>query len=103
MCGRIAQNRAREALATLYPGLLFADEAALPEGDELGPHQCIGVVHGSTARPGLAATRWGLTPAWAPPHRPLLHTRAESATAKPTFRDAARTGRAIVPCEGWTE
>ena len=104
MCGRIAQNRARETLATLYPGLLFADDTAdLPSGPELGPGQRIAVVHGSTARPVVAATRWGLTPAWAPPHRPLLHARAESATAKPTFRHAARTGRAIVPCEGWTE
>ena len=38
MCGRISQNRAREALAPLYPGLLFTEDTAdLPGGPELGP------------------------------------------------------------------
>ena len=60
-------------------------------------------MHGTTPSPTLAATRWGLTPSWARANRPLLHARAETATTKPTFRDAALTRRAIVPCEGWTE
>ena len=57
MCGRIAQGRSAQALAPIYPGLLFADAAALPEGEELGPGQPIALVHGAGA-PTLAPTRW---------------------------------------------
>ena len=103
MCGRISQHRGREALASIYREAPFADDSVLLEGDELGPGQRIAVVHGSTATPTLAATRWGLTTSWTRDGRTLLHARAESASVKPTFRDAARTHRAIVPCEGWTE
>ena len=103
MCGRISQHRGREALASIYREAPIAKDTVLLAGDELGPGQPIAVVHGSTPTPTLAATCWGLTTSWTRPGRPLLHARAESATAKPTFRDAARTHRAIVPCEGWTE
>ena len=58
MCGRIAQGRSAQTLAPIYPGLLFADAAALPEGEELGPGQPIALVHGAGA-PTLAPTRWG--------------------------------------------
>ena len=102
MCGRIAQGRSAQALAPIYPGLLFEGTGALPEGDELGPGQPIALVHGAGA-PTLAPTRWGLVTSWTRAGRPLLHARAESATSKPTFRDATRRRRAVAPCEGWTE
>ena len=103
MCGRISQRRGKEALASIYRGATIGTDTLLLESEELQPGQRVAVVHGSTPTPTLAATRWGLTTSWTRPGRPLLHARAESATAKPTFRAAARTHRAIVPCEGWTE
>lgn len=62
------------------------------------------MVHSTTAgAPTLAAARWALATSWTHPDGPLLHARAETATTKPTFRDAVCRRRAIVPCEGWTE
>ena len=50
MCGRIAQGRSAQALAPIYPGLLFTDAAALPEGDLR--HRRRGVGDGDVHRSG---------------------------------------------------
>ena len=53
----------------------------------------------------LRLARWGLVPSWAsaPASRPLINARAETVTAKPSFRAAAARRRAIVPAAGYYE
>src|SRR5690606_28635007 len=46
-------------------------------------------------------TRWGIRPTWS--KRPIINAQAETAAEKPTFSQAFRERRCLVPCTGWYE
>lgn len=54
----------------------------------------------------MLMARWGLLPHWADPDTfkaTLFNARSESAADKPSFRDALRTGRCLVPASSFFE
>lgn len=84
------------------------DPAALPAPSyNLRPKQTIGIVaQGRDSKRHLTGAYWSLIPAWSPAKElayPTYNARVESACVKPTFADAARSMRAIIPASGYYE
>lgn len=54
----------------------------------------------------LGPARWSLTPSWSEtldPSYPTFNARSETAAKKPTFRDAVKKFRGIIPASGYFE
>ena len=76
----------------------------------IAPSQAIAVVREDEAqRRTLALLKWGLVPHWAkdPAHVgtsvPPINARSEGVESKPTFRDAMKRRRCLVPADGFYE
>lgn len=107
MCGRYtlrhSESDISEAFAALGPELDLAPRF------NIAPTQDIVVVRsaaGEEAGRELVAVRWGLLPGWVkdPDDFPtLINARAESAPSKPSFREAFRRRRCLIPADGFYE
>jgi putative SOS response-associated peptidase YedK len=54
----------------------------------------------------LSQLKWGLVPSWskeAPTSKGLINARAETITEKPSFREAFKSRRCIIPASGFYE
>jgi putative SOS response-associated peptidase YedK len=94
----------------------FENLPNLPPRYNIAPTQQVAVVRtaegtddnsgdGGGAR-DLAMMRWGLIPHWAKDASmaaKMINARAETLTEKPSFRDAVKTRRCLVPADGFYE
>jgi putative SOS response-associated peptidase YedK len=103
MCGRFALAARPEAVAAL---------CGLPEPPDLfarynvAPTQLVAVVGDVGRGRRLALLRWGLIPSWAGAdagRTALINARAETVADKPSFRDALRHRRCLIPTSGFYE
>ena len=110
MCGRFVLFTTAEALLTAVGGLPGVTDVQAPQGTpgpryNLAPTQPVPVVRvdGTTAR--VDPARWGLLPHWKRDGQgpPLINARAETLADKPSFRDAFRRHRCLVPMDGYYE
>lgn len=74
----------------------------------IAPGSTIVAVRPKTRHAGreAVALRWGLTPAWSQSDEAesrLTNARAETLGLKPSFRDAARSRRCVIPASGFYE
>jgi len=104
VCGRYTLYHFEEDLDTLFG---VAGLAAAPRFN-IAPSQQVPIVRQRSdgTREALTA-RWGLVPHWVKDLEGcrvnLFNARAESATEKPSFRDAMRRGRCLLPASGFYE
>ncbi|MBN2370854.1 MAG: SOS response-associated peptidase [Vicinamibacteria bacterium] len=105
MCGRFTLTTPGEELAMYFS----LDKAPLLQPRyNIAPNQSIAVVRrpSAVAAPRLDTVRWGLVPRWARDparQKPLINARAETLAEKPSFRDAFRCRRCLVPADGFYE
>ena len=99
MCGRYALHASPEVIALAFG--LSATPAFAPRYN-IAPASQVLIVRGSEA----ALVRWGLFPRWAKDPSigaKLNNARAESVAEKPSFRDAYRKRRCLIPASGFYE
>jgi putative SOS response-associated peptidase YedK len=108
VCGRYHQHKPIDALALMFEVGEALDEAAsfTPRWN-IAPTQHAPVVRArADGRRTLSMMRWGLVPPWAldlSGGARCINARAETAPIKPSFRDAVKKRRCLVPATGWYE
>lgn len=104
MCGRYTLTADEQALQTALgvEGLIHPRRRF-----NLAPTQKAPAVIQAGGGPTAAVLQWGLIPFWARRKggtpRPLINARAESVHEKPSFRDAFRRRRCLIPADGFYE
>ncbi|WP_182359786.1 SOS response-associated peptidase [Tomitella gaofuii] len=114
MCGRFATTITDREMRSMFD----VDEAEvvgeeLPASYNVAPTQPVRMVlerppAGEEDEPvrQIRTARWGLVPSWAKDRsigNRLINARSETVTAKPSFRSAAKSRRAILPADGYYE
>ncbi len=104
MCGRFVLTTPADAIAAEFSAMTGG--LVLRPRYNIGPMQDVVVVRNDGGRRTLAMLRWGLVPSWA--RDPaiasrLINARSETAAGKPSFRDAMKKRRCIVPASGFYE
>ncbi len=72
----------------------------------IAPAQMIDVVFEPETERILSQLKWGLVPSWskdASTSKGLINARAETLTEKPSFREAFKSHRCIIPASGFYE
>ena len=104
MCGRFTQQRPTSELAEIFGAEDLADD---PGGRfNVAPTDAAAVVVEKAERRALVSYRWGLVPHWAADAKRAsraINARAETVASMPSFRDAYRRRRCIVPVDGFYE
>lgn len=102
MCGRFVIELTPDLVATFF-GL--ASVPVLPPRYNVAPTQIVPVIRqGVDGERRLVMMRWGLIPAWAKEvGAGLINARAETVNEKPSFRQAFRQRRCIIPASGFYE
>jgi putative SOS response-associated peptidase YedK len=101
MCGLYSFRRSPEEARRLF---VYEEAARFTPRPYIGPGQPIGIVRREEGRRVFALVHWGFIPAWTrevKPGRPLANARAETVLEKPSFRDAMRRRRCLVPADGF--
>ncbi len=104
MCGRFVLENPPEQLVKVYRLMSLPD---LEPRYNIAPGQPIATVrqdHAGTRQ--LVCVNWGLIPSWARDPvigNRLINARSETAHEKPSFRQALRSRRCIIPASGFYE
>lgn len=83
----------------------YAPEGTPPPRYNIAPTTQVALVRLDAGTARLDPARWALLPHWKKDEKgpPLFNARAETVREKPSFRDAFKHGRAIMPLDGYYE
>lgn len=111
MCGRYASSRSDTEIADAFRVEEIADEGR--RSYNVAPQTQVRLVvdrspkgEPTSRHRQLRNARWGLVPHWAKDPsigNRLINARSETILDKPSFRNAARKHRAIIPADGYFE
>ncbi|MFN2378140.1 MAG: SOS response-associated peptidase [Candidatus Binatia bacterium] len=104
MCGRLVLTTPADAIAAEFAAMTGG--LVLRPSYNVAPTQNVVVVRETGGTRTLAMLRWGLIPFWAKDPTiasRLINARSETAAEKPSFREAMKKRRCIVPASGFYE
>jgi len=103
MCGLYSLSKTpRETKAWFN----YQEDEEFPPRAHVAPGQPIGVVRMENGQRHFALVRWGFIPSWVKevkPGKPLINARGETVMEKPSFKNAMRRRRCLVPADGYYE
>jgi putative SOS response-associated peptidase YedK len=103
MCGRYRLKDPKQAFLAFLPGVAPGPET--PRWN-VAPTQAMPVIRNQDRQPRLVAMRWGLIPFYErrkPKPLLLINARAETALAKPAFRQSVAGRRCAILADGFYE
>ena len=104
MCGRFTLTSAPDEVARAFE---LDEIPRLEPRFNIAPGQDVATIQqGEGGRSVLTLRRWGLVPFWAKDPKigaRLINARAETLDAKPSYREAFRRRRCMVPADGFYE
>jgi putative SOS response-associated peptidase YedK len=105
MCGRFTLTRNLKELAERFSASVPSDATPTTPRYNIAPTQNVIVVSDDGQR-RLQPMRWGLIPSWAKDPaigNRMINARAETLADKPSFRNALKKRRCIIPADGFYE
>ncbi|MDE3022700.1 MAG: SOS response-associated peptidase [Pseudomonadota bacterium] len=104
MCGRFAQSQPLIHYAHALDPNWNPEQDKRPPTWNLAPEQFSWAFVSGGEEILTTVLKWGLLPSWADKDdtRPI-NAKAETAATKPYFRKAWKSGRCLIPADGWYE
>lgn len=103
MCGRFSLT---PKIEQVIEKLNIINSIELAPSFNIAPSQNIAVVRNIDDQLNISAMRWGLIPFWMkeiPKTAPLINARCETVASKPSFRNAYKKRRCLIPADGFYE
>jgi len=107
MCGRYNLITNAQALVDFFEiEQTLLDVSELHSRYNIAPSQNVPIVRDAGNGRELALARWGLVPHWSKEAKPkysTINARAETVAEKPTYREAFKRKRCLIPATGFYE
>jgi putative SOS response-associated peptidase YedK len=102
MCGRFTQRKPAKVLREYFG----VDVSETQPSFNVAPMQDVLAIRGGEAGRDAAWLKWGLVPSWAKDTSAgahLINARSETVAEKPSFREAFKRRRCLIPADGFYE
>jgi putative SOS response-associated peptidase YedK len=104
MCGLYSFRKSADEARALFR---YLEQPVFPSRQYITPGSPIAIVReGADKQPHFALVRWGFIPSWVKevkPGRPLISARSETVYEKPSFKNAIKRRRCLIPTDGFYE
>ena len=103
MCGLYSFKSSAEESRALFQ---YPETPEFPPRAYVAPMSPMAIVRAERGQRHFALVRWGFIPAWVKevkPGKPLINARGETAMEKPSFRNAMKRRRCLIPADGFYE
>jgi putative SOS response-associated peptidase YedK len=103
MCGLYSFKKSAEETRSL---LQYLENPDFPPRTYVTPMSPMAIVRAERGVRYFALVRWGFIPSWVKeikPGKPLINARGETVIEKPSFRNAMKRRRCLIPADGFYE
>lgn len=104
MCGRMSLSASPDEVRATFH---YQEQPNFPPRYNIAPTQPIAIVRENHEHaPQFGLVRWGLIPPWVKDPREftlIINARSETAAEKPSFKNALRRRRCLIPANGFYE